>query len=97
MTTESETKPAQPARTRRSEKLKKSVSQKAASGRVEDMDAVELRRPQTTRETKSKLSETMSFGDDEEVDAKADDFINRFKQQLKLQRLDSLLRYSRGA
>jgi len=30
---------------------------------------------------------------DEEVDAKADDFINRFKQQLRLQRLDSLLRY----
>jgi hypothetical protein len=25
---------------------------------------------------------------DYEVDAKADDFINRFKQQLKLQRLD---------
>ncbi|KAG6718397.1 hypothetical protein I3843_04G138600 [Carya illinoinensis] len=30
---------------------------------------------------------------DEEVDAKADDFINRFKQQLRLQRLESLLRY----
>lgn len=28
-----------------------------------------------------------------EVDAKADDFINKFKQQLKLQRLESLLRY----
>ncbi|KAM5547377.1 pathogen-associated molecular patterns-induced protein A70 [Rosa sericea] len=39
------------------------------------------------------VEKTMSFGDDEEVDAKADDFINRFKQQLKLQRLDSLLRY----
>ncbi|PPR92909.1 hypothetical protein GOBAR_AA27775 [Gossypium barbadense] len=38
---------------------------------------------------------TTSFGDgdDQGVDAKADDFINRFKQQLKLQRLDSLLRY----
>ncbi|KAI8553488.1 hypothetical protein RHMOL_Rhmol05G0019700 [Rhododendron molle] len=35
-----------------------------------------------------------SFGEEEvEVYAKADDFINRFKQQLKLQRLeDSLLR-----
>lgn len=30
---------------------------------------------------------------DAEVDEKADDFISRFKQQLKLQRLDSLLRY----
>ncbi|KAL6220998.1 hypothetical protein ACLB2K_008751 [Fragaria x ananassa] len=39
------------------------------------------------------VEKTMSFGDDEGVDAKADDFINRFKQQLKLQRLDSLLRY----
>ncbi|MED6221830.1 hypothetical protein PIB30_058431 [Stylosanthes scabra] len=29
----------------------------------------------------------------EEVDKKADDFINRFKQQLRLQRLDSILRY----
>ncbi|KAJ0964544.1 hypothetical protein J5N97_025682 [Dioscorea zingiberensis] len=28
-----------------------------------------------------------------EVDARADDFINRFRQQLKLQRIDSLLRY----
>ncbi|KAK7388198.1 hypothetical protein VNO78_23007 [Psophocarpus tetragonolobus] len=31
--------------------------------------------------------------EDEEVDAKADDFINRFKKQLRLQRIDSLLRY----
>ncbi|KAK7329033.1 hypothetical protein VNO77_23178 [Canavalia gladiata] len=30
---------------------------------------------------------------EEGVDAKADDFINRFRQQLKLQRLDSILRY----
>ncbi|CAO2841545.1 unnamed protein product [Amaranthus hypochondriacus] len=38
---------------------------------------------------------TSSKGKDEEieVDAKADDFINKFKQQLKLQRLESLLRY----
>lgn len=81
------------APTTRSKKLKKSMSEKEAFGPGEDADAVESRRPQTMRETKS---ETMSFEDDEEVDAKADDFINRFKQQLKLQRLDSLLRYSRG-
>ncbi|KAI3842421.1 hypothetical protein MKW92_022595, partial [Papaver armeniacum] len=30
---------------------------------------------------------------DAEVQAKADDFIERFKQQLKLQRLDSILRF----
>ncbi|KAH0467096.1 hypothetical protein IEQ34_004334 [Dendrobium chrysotoxum] len=28
-----------------------------------------------------------------EVDARADDFINRFRQQLKLQRLESIIRY----
>ncbi|XP_074273545.1 uncharacterized protein LOC141597096 [Silene latifolia] len=38
--------------------------------------------------------ETASFRkNEEEVDAKADDFINRFKQQLKLQRIESLMRY----
>ena len=42
-----------------------------------------------------KKRETASLGYDEEVDAKADDFINRFKQQLRLQRLNSLLS-SRG-
>lgn len=31
--------------------------------------------------------------EEEGVDAKADDFINRFRQQLRLQRLDSILRY----
>ncbi|KAK1408547.1 hypothetical protein QVD17_40414 [Tagetes erecta] len=33
-------------------------------------------------------------GFDEEVDAKADDFISKFKQQLKLQRLESIVRYN---
>ncbi|XP_057538262.1 pathogen-associated molecular patterns-induced protein A70-like [Amaranthus tricolor] len=43
----------------------------------------------------SKEKTASSKGKDEEieVDAKADDFINKFKQQLKLQRLESLLRY----
>ncbi|THG21515.1 hypothetical protein TEA_024960 [Camellia sinensis var. sinensis] len=42
---------------------------------------------------KKSASEKLRVGEDEEgVDAKADDFINRFKQQLKLQRLDSILR-----
>ncbi|XP_073032099.1 pathogen-associated molecular patterns-induced protein A70-like [Primulina eburnea] len=39
-----------------------------------------------------KREELRRTGDDA-VDAKADDFINRFRQQLKMQRLDSLLRY----
>ncbi|XP_010321083.2 pathogen-associated molecular patterns-induced protein A70 [Solanum lycopersicum] len=48
------------------------------------MPEVDLRRPATTRET---------VRDDEAVDKKADDFINKFRQQLKLQRLHSILRY----
>ncbi|KAJ0560616.1 hypothetical protein HanHA300_Chr06g0213331 [Helianthus annuus] len=52
----------------------------------EEEEDVDLRRPATTRESRNEL--------DEEVDAKADDFISRFKQQLKLQRLESLVRYN---
>ncbi|XP_077252526.1 pathogen-associated molecular patterns-induced protein A70-like [Tasmannia lanceolata] len=66
------------------EKMKKSASAKSVFGHFEREEIVE--RPKTTRERKT-------FGDDEEVDAKADDFINRFKQHLKLQRLDSIIRY----
>ncbi|XVF88762.1 hypothetical protein PTKIN_Ptkin19aG0077600 [Pterospermum kingtungense] len=81
-----------------SEKMKKSASENSRSKwedeeqdqEDEEEDEVEKRRPATTR-----LEKTVSFGDgdDQGVDAKADDFINKFKQQLKLQRLDSLLRY----
>lgn len=74
-------------------KMKKSASEKAVGRRVEEKEEVELRRPATVREKKGKVCETVAFREDEGVDAKADDFINRFKQQLKLQRLDSLLRY----
>ncbi|KAK6248690.1 hypothetical protein QUC31_020255 [Theobroma cacao] len=75
------------------EKLKKSESEnsrlKAEKSEEEEEEEVERRRPATTR-----IEKTVSFGDDDRgVDAKADDFINKFKQQLKLQRLDSLLRY----
>jgi hypothetical protein len=66
------------------EKMKKSASEKfgVSSRSTEDDDDVERRRPQT-----------VSCGESGDVDAKADDFINKFKQQLKLQRVDSLLRY----
>ncbi|KAK6236478.1 Protein of unknown function DUF761 [Theobroma cacao] len=78
------------------EKLKKSESEnsrlkaeKREEEEEEEEEEVERRRPATTR-----IEKTVSFGDDDRgVDAKADDFINKFKQQLKLQRLDSLLRY----
>ncbi|XP_057968592.1 pathogen-associated molecular patterns-induced protein A70-like [Malania oleifera] len=74
------------------EKMKKSTSLNAAPGRNrEEEEEINRRRPVTVREGRG--SRAGEFGEDEEVDAKADDFINRFKQQLKLQRLDSLLRY----
>lgn len=77
-------------------KMKKSASAKSAFAHFEAADIVESRRPATVRVSKTKLTiaeEEGSSGDDDEVDAKADDFINKFKQQLKLQRLDSIIRY----
>ncbi|KAJ7979349.1 DUF4408 domain protein [Quillaja saponaria] len=81
-----------------SEKIKKSISEKSALGFCEKEDkgsTVERRQavPARTERISSRASETASLGYEEEVDAKADDFINRFKEQLRLQRLDSLLRY----
>lgn len=70
-------------------KMKKSASLKSAFNHFEEEDIVDARRPATVRERGAKATKV----DDEEVDAKADDFINRFKQQLKLQRLDSIIRY----
>lgn len=77
-------------------KMTKSASEKSGFGftgsheeAAETVESVERRRPDTTR-----VERSTSFGDGEDgVDAKASDFINKFKQQLKLQRLDSILRY----
>ncbi|KAI9123345.1 hypothetical protein K1719_006234 [Acacia pycnantha] len=71
------------------EKMKKSASENAASKRQQQQE-VDRRTsgPETVRHGGG-----ASFVEDEAVDAKADDFINRFKQQLRLQRLNSLLRY----
>lgn len=70
--------------------MRKTASENSASSRrrEEEETKIERRRPESARG-----AETASFGEDEAVDAKADDFINRFKQQLRLQRLDSILRY----
>ncbi|KAL8063205.1 hypothetical protein ABFX02_01G013300 [Erythranthe guttata] len=70
-------------------RMRKSASLKSAFGHFEEEVVVEARRPATVRVT----GNAKVTGGDEEVDAKADDFINRFKQQLKLQRLDSIIRY----
>ncbi|BAT82508.1 hypothetical protein LR48_Vigan07g257000 [Vigna angularis] len=69
-------------------KMKKSASSKSAFAHFKEEDIVENRRPATVREAKVNGAVV-----DDEVDAKADDFINKFKQQLKLQRLDSIMRY----
>eukprot|EP00262_Sarcandra_glabra_P004803 TRINITY_DN16045_c0_g1_i1.p2 TRINITY_DN16045_c0_g1~~TRINITY_DN16045_c0_g1_i1.p2 ORF type:complete len:205 (-),score=45.97 TRINITY_DN16045_c0_g1_i1:58-672(-) len=85
---QSESIPASPdLPAKKPEKLKKSASEKLTFGHFEEEEEIVfVRRPETMKETRH-------VGDDEEVDAKADDFINRFKQQLKLQRLDSIIRY----
>ncbi|KAF5743193.1 hypothetical protein HS088_TW09G01258 [Tripterygium wilfordii] len=87
--TYSDTKPASgEIPTKLPKKMKKSASAKSAFAHFEEEDIVEARRPATVRERKPKVTEV-----DDEVDAKADDFINKFKQQLKLQRIDSIIRY----
>ncbi|KAL2548509.1 hypothetical protein Fot_10039 [Forsythia ovata] len=91
--TKSETIPASgEIPTRLPAKMRKSASVKSAFGHFEEEDIVEAKRPATVREKGSAKLTEVAPGDDE-VDAKADDFINRFKQQLKLQRLDSIIRY----
>ncbi|EOA12636.1 hypothetical protein CARUB_v10027570mg [Capsella rubella] len=89
-------KPVKKKKKAASTKMTKSASEKSGFGftpnheeAAETVESVERRRPDTTR-----VERTTSFGDGENgVDAKASDFINKFKQQLKLQRLDSILRY----
>ncbi|KAF7852332.1 hypothetical protein BT93_L0890 [Corymbia citriodora subsp. variegata] len=68
----------------------------------EDEPIVERRRPQTVREGRKKSGPALALSVEEggdEIDAKVDAFINRYKRDLKLQRLDSImrLRCSRGA
>ncbi|GKC37972.1 reverse transcriptase domain-containing protein [Tanacetum coccineum] len=66
--------------------LTKSRSEKrVVESANDDNEDFDRRRPATVRES--------AGAKDECVNAKADDFIQRFKQQLKLQRLDSLQRF----
>ncbi|XP_010448321.1 PREDICTED: uncharacterized protein LOC104730798 [Camelina sativa] len=68
-------------------KMTKSASERYTGREEETGDTVEKRRPETMR------AERPTPMVDEGVDDKASNFINKFKQQLKLQRLDSFLRY----
>ncbi|KAI3692581.1 hypothetical protein L6452_32399 [Arctium lappa] len=75
-------------------KMKKSASLKVGFEKEEEF--VEGRRPATMRERKSAVRMTED-DDDVEVDAKADDFINKFKNDLMLQRIESIAgRSNRG-
>ncbi|GFP90118.1 hypothetical protein PHJA_001155700 [Phtheirospermum japonicum] len=88
--TKSDTKPASgEIPTKLPARMRKSASLKSPFAHFEEEEIVETRRPATVREKGS----ARATDGDEEVDAKADDFINRFKEQLKLQRLDSIVRY----
>ncbi|CAI9782658.1 unnamed protein product [Fraxinus pennsylvanica] len=62
--------------------LKKSASEKVYVADPEKEEEVDQRRPATVKETAP-----TNWAGDEAVDAKADDFIDRFRKQLKLQRL----------
>ncbi|XP_004488048.1 uncharacterized protein [Cicer arietinum] len=61
---------------------------------LERLLSISFRRSESVKVEEEKKPESESEADTEEgVDAKADDFIKRFKQQLRLERLDSMLRY----
>ncbi|CAD5329089.1 unnamed protein product [Arabidopsis thaliana] len=84
-------KPATKKKKKATKKMMKSASERHIGREEEEtVEAVEKRRPETMR-----VERTTSIGDggEEGVDDKASNFINKFKQQLKLQRLDSFLRY----
>ena len=65
-------------------KIRKSASAKSTFTHFEEDEIVEAHRLVMVK--KGRVS--MEAVEDEQGDAKADDFINRFRQQLKLQRLD---------
>ncbi|CAI9284644.1 unnamed protein product [Lactuca saligna] len=75
-------------------KMKKSASLKVGFAHLEEEEIVESRRPVTVRERKS--AARVMEEDDVEVDTKADNFINKFKNDLKLQRIESIIR-TKGA
>ncbi|KAM0029555.1 hypothetical protein Hdeb2414_s0018g00527441 [Helianthus debilis subsp. tardiflorus] len=75
-------------------KMKKSASLKVGFTHPEEEEMVEARRPATVREKRTAVK--VVADDDVEVDSRADDFINKFKNDLKLQRIESMMR-TKGA
>ncbi|GJS53879.1 putative mediator of RNA polymerase II transcription subunit 10b-like protein isoform 1 [Tanacetum coccineum] len=79
---------------KKSKKMKKSTSLKV--GFKDDFDddvaALESRRPDTVRVKKVMMVEEDDDDDGVEVDSRADDFINKFKNDLKLQRIESIMK-----
>ncbi|CAO2816692.1 unnamed protein product [Amaranthus hypochondriacus] len=69
------------------QKMKKSASDKSSFNHFQFQDSVPVNNPKTHVETVDEEFEEIG------VDAKADDFINKFREQLQLQRKDSILRY----
>ncbi|GJY37184.1 dual specificity protein kinase zak2-like protein [Tanacetum coccineum] len=58
---------------------------------MDDVYTVEARRPETVRVKKTVMMvEEEDDDDDVEVDSRADDFINKFRNDLKLQRILSI-------
>lgn len=71
--------------------LKKSASEKIV--KLEEEKGEEERGTRRPATMSGKTKTTSNQVADEGVDEKADDFINRFRQQLKLQRIESISRY----
>ncbi|GJY05062.1 Myb-like protein AA [Tanacetum coccineum] len=58
----------------------------------DDVAAVEARRPETVRVKKTVMMVKDEDDDDVEVDSRADDFINKFMNDLKSQRIESIMK-----
>ncbi|MCI23771.1 hypothetical protein A2U01_0044953 [Trifolium medium] len=65
------------------------------SGNFRRLDSIKVeKQPKPVVELESEGEDVVRERvEEKEVDAKADDFIKRFKQQLRMERLDSILRY----
>ncbi|KAL0924052.1 hypothetical protein M5K25_004856 [Dendrobium thyrsiflorum] len=94
------TDPNEPDPTPNSE-IQRDVSRSRSSREIDRNLAEQMKKPASEKPDFEHFEEAETFqhadsivGDEgTEVDARADDFINRFRQQLKLQRLDSIIRY----